>query len=587
MKLTLAALLLLTGAVYAQYSMFPAVRGTKEMVAAANNFEVEAGYRLLQQGGNAVDAGVAAMLAATVTEQARIGLGGEVPLIIKMKGQPARVLSGIGTAPAKATVDYYKQRKQEPWESNEDFPPIPAIGIHSAILPGIPSAAIVALTENGTKSFAEVAAPAIDYADGFPLGEEFASFLRTTGRVMQLWPSSREFFFPDNKLPLRGSLYRLPDLAKTLRELAAVEKKARGNRAKKLAAVHDYLYKGAFAKRIADFNASNDGLIALEDLAKFKAEWDTPRASTFAGFEVLKPGFFTQGPVMLQALNILAGYDLKKLGHNSPEYLHAVIEAVKLAFADRDRYYGDPKFSQLPEATLLSMEYAAGRRAQIDPARASLEHRPGKVSGFPALSLGDSKSHSVDQDTTCVNVVDKWGNVFTATPSGAWLPSVIVPGTGFPLSSRIQSFVLTPDHANQLAPGKRPRVTLSPTMVLKNGEPYLAMSTPGGDNQDQAMLQVLLNLLVFEMQPQEAVEAPRFQTEHFFASFAHHEFQAGRVNLEERFPKPTIEALRAKGHKIQVTGPWSNGSAPTVILIKDGILNGGADPRRGRFIFGR
>ncbi len=587
MKLILAAILLLAAAVYAQVTMFPPVRGTKEMVAAANNFEVEAGYRLLQQGGNAVDAGVAAMLAATVTEQARIGFGGEVPLIIKMKGKPARVLSGIGTAPAKATVDYYRTRKLEAWETKEDFPPIPAVGIHGAILPGIPSAAIVALAENGTKSFAEVVEPAIGYADGFPLGEEFGNFLRNTGRVMQLWPSSRDFFFPDGKMPARGAIYRLTDLAKTFRELAAVEKKARGNRAKKLAAVHDYLYRGALAKRIVDFNTGNDGLIALDDMAKFKAEWDTPRTTTFGGYEVLKPGFFTQGPVMLQALNILAGYDLKALGHNSPEYLHAVIEAVKLAFADRDRYYGDPKFSQIPEATLLSMEYAVGRRAQIDSAQASFEHRPGQVSGFPALSLGNATSRSADQDTTCVNVVDQWGNVFTATPSGAWLPSVIVAGTGIPLSSRLQSFVLTPGHANQLAPGKRPRVTLSPTMVLKGGEPYLAMSTPGGDNQDQAMLQVLLNLLVFEMQPQEAVESPRFQTEHFFASFAHHEFQAGKVNLEDRFPKATIDALKAKGHKIQVTSAWSNGSAPTVILIKDGVLNGGADPRRSRFIFGR
>ncbi len=587
MKLKLALPLLLAGAIGAQMTLFPPVRGTKEMVAAANNFEVEAGYRMLQQGGNAVDAGVAAILAACVTEQARIGLGGEVPLIVKMKGQQARVLSGIGTAPAKATVDYYKRRKQEVWESNDDFPPVPAFGIHSAILPGIPSAVLVALSDHGTKSFAEVAAPAIGYAEGFPIGEEFVSFLRTTGRVMQLWPTSRDFFFPDGKLPARGSLYRLPDLAKTLRELAAIEKKARGNRVKKLAAVHDYLYKGAFAKKISDFNTSNDGLIAADDLAKFKAEWDTPRATMFAGYDVLKPGFFTQGPVMLQALNILAGYDLKGMGHNSPAYLHTVIEAVKLAFADRDRYYGDPKFSQIPEATLLSMEYAAGRRSQINPERASLEHRPGKLNGFPALSLGDSTQPSSAQDTTCVNVVDQWGNVFSATPSGAWLPSVIVTGTGFPLSSRLQSFVLTPDHANQLAPGKRPRVTLSPTLVLRNGEPFMAMSTPGGDNQDQAMLQVLLNILVFDMQPQEAVEAPRFQTEHFYASFANHEFMPGKVNLEERFPKATIDALRMKGHQIQVTGPWSNGSAPTVILIKDGVLNGGADLRRGRFIFGR
>ncbi|MBY0375041.1 MAG: gamma-glutamyltransferase family protein, partial [Bryobacteraceae bacterium] len=194
---------------------------------------------------------------------------------------------------------------------------------------------------------------------------------------------------------------------------------------------------------------------------------------------------------------------------------------------------------------------------------------------------------SAAQDTTCVNVVDRWGNVFTATPSGAWLPSVIAGDTGIPMSTRGQSFVIDAGHPNQVAPGKRPRVTLSPTMVLRNGEPYIAMSTPGGDNQDQAMLQVLLNMLVFGMHAQDAVEAPRFQTEHFYASFAQHEFMPGLVNLESRFPKTTIDALRAKGHKIIVKGDWSNGSAPTVIRIDGGILEGGADPRRGRFIFGR
>ena len=573
-------------AAVAQYSMFPAVRGTREMVGAANNFEVEAGYRLLQQGGNAVDAGVAAVLAATVTEQARVGLGGEMPLIIKMKGKPARVVSGVGTAPQKATVEYFRKRPREPWEREGRVPPIPSEGLQAAILPGLVSGLLLALEENGTKSFGEVAAPAIEYAEGFPIGEEYVSFIRNTAPLLMLWPTSRDFFLPGGVPPERGQIFRMANLARTLKEMAAAEKKARGNRQKKIRAVHELFYQGDIAKRIAAFNEANQGLIALEDLKKFRAEWDEPRRGTFAGYEVLKPGFWTQGPVMIQALNLLAGYDLKAMGHNSPEYLHTVIEAVKLAFADRDRHYGDPKFSKIPEETLLSMAYAEERRKLINPASASLEHRPGTIGTMPPTPTQGGGESSA-QDTTCVNVVDRWGNVFTATPSGAWLPSVIAGDTGIPMSTRGQSFVIDAGHPNQVGPGKRPRVTLSPTMVLKNGEPYLAMSTPGGDNQDQAMLQVLLNMLVFGMHAQDAVEAPRFQTEHFYSSFAQKEFQAGLVNLESRFPRATMEALRAKGHKIVVKGDWSNGSAPTVIRIEGGVLEGGADPRRGRFIFGR
>jgi gamma-glutamyltranspeptidase / glutathione hydrolase len=274
--------------------------------------------------------------------------------------------------------------------------------------------------------------------------------------------------------------------------------------------------------------------------------------------------------------------------HNSPEYLHTVIEAVKLAFADRDRHYGDPKFSKIPERILLSREYAETRRKLIDPNKASLEHRPGSIEGVGPMPSGTaSAAAAVVQDTTCVNVVDRNGNFFSATPSGAWLPSVIVGDTGIPLSTRLQSFVTQDGHANQLGPGKRPRVTLSPTLVLKDGKPFMAMSTPGGDNQDQAMLQVLLNMIVFNMTPQEAVEAPRFQTEHFYTSFAGHDFSAGKVSLERRIPAATIEKLRSMGHVVTASGEWSNSSAPTVIKLENGVLHGGADPRRGRFIFGR
>jgi gamma-glutamyltranspeptidase/glutathione hydrolase len=541
--------------------MFPPVRGTHEMVAAANNQEVEAGYRIVTAGGNAVDAGVASVLTAAVTEQSRFGLGGEMPLLIKMAGKPVIAISGVGTAPGKATVEFYKNRPMEPWEQAGRMPPIPSQGIRSAILPGAFDGLILALQKYGTMSFAQVAAPAIEYAEGFPIAEEFAGMLRGYQTILGLWPASKSFFYPNGVPPQRGEIVRMPTLAKTLRELVAAE-------------------------RMGAFSEANEGLITYDDLKKFHADQDDPKSATFHGFEVYKPGFWTQGPVMLEALNILEGYDLKAMGHNSPEYLHTVVEATKLAFADRDRYYGDPKFSKIPEETLLSRDYATERRKLIDPQHASMEHRPGAF-GLPLPKDKTTDSGGIVNDTTCVNVIDRNGNMFSATPSGAWLPSVIAGDTGIPFTSRLQSFVLTPGHPNELAPGKRPRVTLSPTIVTKDGKPYLVMSTPGGDNQDQAMLQVLLNIIVFNMSPQEAVEAPRFQTEHFYASFADHQFVPGKLNLEGRISKETAGKLTELGHKVMLTGEWSNSSAPTVIVSGNGVLEGGADPRRARFVFGR
>ncbi len=581
----LCPFLLLALPVVAQRTMFPPVRGTHEMVGAANNLEVEAGFRILEQGGNAVDAGVATALAAAVTEQSRFGLGGEMPLLVKMAGKPVVAISGVGVAPAKATVEYYQHRSAEPWEMPARMPPIPAQGIRSAITPGVLDGLLLALEKYGTMSFAQVVQPAIECAEGFPIADEFAQFLGDFERIMGLWPDSYKFFYPTGKPPMRGDLVRMPALARTLRDLANAEKQAHGNRAAKIHAVHDLFYRGSIAKRVAAFSEANGGLIAYADLANFKADLDEPRSATYRGYAVYKPGFWTQGPVMLEALNILEGFDLKKMGHNSPEYLHTLIEAVKLAFADRDRYYGDPKFSKIPEEILLSKSYAAERRKLIDPVHASMESRPGDLGASAPMTGGNGIS--ADHDTTCVNVVDRQGNAFSATPSGAWLPSVIAGDTGIPLSTRLQSFVLTPGHANQLGAGKRPRVTLSPTVVTKDGQIYLTMSTPGGDNQDQAMLQVLLNILDFGMPPQEAVEAPRFQTEHFYTSFAFHEFVPGRLSVEARMPRSTTDKLSAAGHRVQITGEWSNGSAPTVIEVHDGVLEGGADPRRARFIFGK
>lgn len=585
--ISLSVLILSVSAVADPPTMFPPVRGTKHMVGAANNMEVEAGFRILTQGGNAVDAGVATVLAAAVTEQSRFGLGGEIPLLVKMNGKAVTAISGVGVAPARATVDYYAHRTAEPWEHADRLPPIPSAGIRAAITPGVFDGLILALENYGTMSFAEVAQPALEYAgDGFPIAEEFANFLGDLQPIINNWSDSVAFFYPTGKPPRPGDLVRMPALANTLRELAAAEKNADGNRAMRLRAVRDLFYKGSIAKRIAAFSESHGGLIAYEDLANYHAEIDQPKSTSYRGYEVNKPGFWTQGPVMIEALNILEGFDLKGMGHNSPRYLHTVIEAVKLAFADRDHYYGDPKFSKIPEQILLSKEYAAERRKLIDPNKASMESRPGDV-GMPTKMPDSAGPAGIAHDTTCVDVVDQFGNAFSATPSGAWLPSVIAGDTGIPLSMRMESFVVTPGHPNELKPGKRPRVTLSPTLVTKDGKFAFELSTPGGDNQDQALLQVLLNIIEFGMTPQEAVEAPRFQTDHFYASFDFHRFVPGRVNLESRIPRSTMDQLGALGHRVMATGDWSNSSAPVVILSRDGVLHGGADPRRARFIFAR
>ncbi|HZZ16566.1 MAG TPA: gamma-glutamyltransferase, partial [Candidatus Sulfotelmatobacter sp.] len=466
-------------------------------------------------------------------------------------------------------------------------PPIPAHGILATTTPGMFDGAMLALEKFGTMSFSQVAAPAIELADGFPTTEILADTLQVSAPGMLRWPLSVKYFFNVNgRLPLRGEIFHQPDLAKSLRAMAEAEQKTEGDRIDQIEAVRDYFYRGPIAKEMGGFSESHGGLLTYDDMAKFHAEVDTPRSTTFHGYEIVKPGFWSQGPVLLEMLNLLEGYDLKGMKHNSPEYLHIVMEAAKLAFADRDMYYGDPKFSKIPEDTLLSKDYAAQRRKLINPAKASMQSQPGAIPGYH-IPMPDGKAANLDvKDTTCVDVVDRDGNVFSATPSGAWVPAVMAGNTGIAYGTRLQSILTVPGHPNVIQAGKRPRVTLSPTIILKDGKPFIAISTPGADNQDQALLQVILNMLVFDMSPQEAVEAPRFQTEAFYSSFGMHNYTPGKVNLESRIPKATTDKLSSLGHIVTVTGPWSNVSGPVVIKIGDGLLEGGADPRRNRFIEG-
>jgi gamma-glutamyltranspeptidase/glutathione hydrolase len=587
----------------------PVVRGKRGAVAGGSPLSVEAGLRILQRGGNAVDAGVATILAASVIEFSHFSFGGEVPILIKLKGQKVVVIEGMGQAPMKATREFFVNRAhgdaptlisagQTTMPSARKAALIPSTGPLAATVPGVLDACVVALDQFGTKTLAEVMEPAIQLADGFPLDELRVQYIKTRSPIFSQWADAKRVFLPNGEVPKPGDIFVQADLARTLRAIVQAERLAakgmRNNRHAGLMAARDYFYRGPIARRIGAYMQANGGLLAAEDFARFSAKVGEPVSTTYRGFEIYKPGFWTQGPTMVETLNMLEGFDLKKMGHNSPAYIHTLAEALKLAFADRDRYYGDPNFVKIPMSELLSKEYAALRRPLIDERRASLAQQPGDPTNMKAVlasavqTIGRASSVPTIEranDTTCVNVVDKDGNLFSATPSGAWLPAVVAGDTGVLMGQRLQSALTDPNSPNVVAPGKRPRITLTPTLVLKGGEPFMVLSTPGGDNQDQALLQVLLNIIEFGMNPQEAVEAPRFDTQHYVSSFDDHEFLPGSLNIESRVSLKTIQELSQKGHKVRVQGEWGTLSAPTVIMYdaKTGVASAGADPRRSRY----
>ncbi len=588
----------------------PVVRGKRGVVAGGQPLSVEAGLRILQRGGNAVDAGVATILAASVIEFSHFSFGGEVPILIKVKGQKVVVIEGMGQAPMKATLEFFVNKANENnspslTSAGQTTMPgsrrtglIPSTGPLPATVPAVLDACVTALDQFGTKTLAEVMEPAIQLADGFPIDELRVQYIRTRSPIFSQWPDARRVFLPGGEIPKVGDIFVQADLARTLREIVRAERLAskgtRNNRHAGLMAARDYFYRGPIARRIGDYMQANGGLIAAGDFARFAAKVGQPVEADYRGYQVYKAGFWTQGPALVETLNMLEGFDLKKMGHNSASYIHTLTEALKLAMADRDRYYGDPNFVKIPMAELLSKNYAALRRPLIEEGRASLAQQPGDPLNMKAVLAGAvqqigraSALAEIERanDTTCVNVIDKDGNLFSATPSGAWLPAVVAGDTGVLMGQRLQSSLTDPNSPNVVAPGKRPRITLTPTLVLKGGEPFMVLSTPGGDNQDQALLQVLLNVIEFGMNPQEAVEAPRFDTQHYVSSFDDHEFLPGSLNVESRVNLKTIQELSQKGHKVRVQGEWGTLSAPTVIIYdpKNGVAAAGADPRRSRY----
>jgi gamma-glutamyltranspeptidase / glutathione hydrolase len=569
------------------------VRGLKAAVAAGSDYAAEAGMRILHKGGNAVDGGLAAMFAASVAEFSHFGFGGEAPILIRTKEGKVFAIPGVGTMPKLASAELFRSRRILAGEILALEPGglkgiIPVAGLMPALVPGMVESGLVALEEFGTLSFAEVIAPAIELADGMALDETRANAIVRSRRFFDLWPTSKAVFLQAGQMPQPGDIFRQPDLARTLRAMVAAEQhslKAGGTRRAAIDAVRDYFYRGEIAHKIDAFSKANDGLLRYEDMAAFRIKPEEPASTLYRGYKVYKPGFWSQGPVLLQALNMLEGDDLSGLGYNTAEYLHKVVETMKLAYADRDTYYGDPAMAKVPAAILLSKEYAAARRKEISP-RASLDFHPGTINGKAGKhpSVSEIARTRIDdelmaRDTTCVNAVDKDGVMFAATPSGAWLPSVIAGDTGIPLTQRAQSFLLVPGHPNELAGGKRPRVTLSPTLVTKDGKPAMTLSTPGGDNQDQALLQIFLDVVEFGMNAQNAVEAPRFQTRHLVSSFDNHAMNRGDLLLDERIPVNAFMDLTERGHKTSTRSRWSSGAYPVMIrVLPNGVIEAGADP---------
>ena len=600
MKLRHAALLLALAAI-ASPQRGPSTRpvrmpsrGTRAAIAAGTEYATEAGMRMYVGGGNAVDAGISALFAASVTEFSHFGMGGEAPILIRTKDGKVHAIAGVGTMPKLATADFFRNHKLKPDEI-VDAPEasgfkewVPVAGVLSALVPGMVESGLVALREYGTKSFAEIAQPAIELADGFPLDELRAYSLASAVKHLEQWPTSKRVFLPNGRLGQPGEIFRQPDLARTLRAMAAVEQKALASgvgRAKAIDAVRDYFYRGEIAHKIDAFMKTNGGLLRYEDMAAFHLQPEEPVSTTFRGYTVYKPGFWSQGPTFIETLNILDGVDLPALKINSADYIHTLNEALKLAYADRDTYYGDPKFAKIPVDRLLSKEYGVARRKLITN-EASHDFRPGAIDGYPAKHpfYSDIERHKVDpavlaKDTTCIDAIDKDGIAIAITPSGAWLPSVIAGDTGIPLTERAQSFLLVRGHPNELAGGKRPRVTLSPTLAVGPNNQILTLSTPGGDVQEQSLLQVFLYATVWGMNAQQAVEAPRFQTEHLVASFDNHAMSPGSLLLDERTPPASISELQKRKHLVEIRSRYNSGSAPVLVrLWPSGLVEAGADP---------
>ena len=550
----------------------PSVTGRRHMISAVHYLATMGGLRILESGGNAIDAGVAAGLCINVVQPQLAMFGGVAPIVISPAGGAPVAISGLGRWPRAATLERYL---------NEYGGTMPG-GLGRTVTPAAPDAWLTALAEFGTLSLEAAIQPALTLAEeGFPLGPELHRAIAgaaVPGGTFERWPSSAEAFLPGGRVPEVGEIYRQPVLARTFQRLLAAEASATGDRKARIYAARDLLYRGEIARDIATFHQANGGLLTEADLADFRVQVEPPVHRTYRGYDVLSCGPWCQGPTLLMALALLEGIDLPALGRGSAAYLHTVLEALKLAFADRDAFFGDPEFVDVPLDRLLSAEYAAGRRALIRPDRAWPGAPP---PGNPVLHPNSQGAPEIEHDTSYVCVIDAAGNAFSATPSDGAFGGAAIPGLGFPISSRGGQSWLDPAHPSRLGPWKRPRLTPNPALALKDGRVAMAFGCPGGDAQVQGMLQVFLNVVEFGMEPQAAIEAPRVVTRSFQNSFWPHDYEAGRVDAETRIPEAIRAELAALGHQVHANHPWGGVSLVCAITVDPatGVLAGGADPR--------
>ena len=546
----------------------PVIRGRRLVVSCGHYLAALVGMRMHALGGNAIDAGVAMVFAQAVLESQSFGFGGEVPILVySARDRRVVAINGNTCAPAAATIEWFRA---------QGIAMIPGDGFLPAGVCAVPDALITALDRYGRLTLEQVMTPAIELASGgFPMYEGMLrSLVQHEARFRAEWPTSAALFLPGGVLPRIGDTWRNPDLARTFGRFVDAERSvASRGRSAALQAARDCFYRGPIAREIVAFQRDTTvrdangtvsrGLLTADDFAAFETRVEAPVVLNYRGYDVCKCGPWSQGPVFLQQLALLEGIDLRALGHNSARYIHVLMETTKLAMADRERYYGDPQFVDVPLAGLLSKSYAAARRELIDPQAASTELRPGDPYPFQTggrrADPASVRGQAWDGGTTGARAIDADGNMFSATPSGGWFrSSPIIPGLGFCLGTRGQMFWLDdPAHPAALRPRKRPRTTLSPSLVMRGDRPYMVFGTPGGDQQDQWTLQFFVNVVDFGMDLQDAIDAPSYHTAHMPSSFYPRKSRPGEIIVEGRVPGPVIEELRARGHTVEVVGDWS------------------------------
>jgi gamma-glutamyltranspeptidase/glutathione hydrolase len=561
----------------------PAIQARHAAVVAGHPLATLAAQRILDKGGNAVDAGVAAGICIGILLPDLVSFGGVAPIIYYSNDtREVSTISGVGRWPKAASP----QAVTDPRTGNM------ARDLRCCVVPAAADAWLLALDRFGTLGLGEVVADAIDLcAGGFAAYDLLVHSIGLRQEKFSRWPSSAAVFMPRGRPPRVGEVIVQSDLARTLGRLVeAYEVGSRAGRHAGYQAARDLFYRGAIAEEIARFSRENGGLLDYDDLASFAVRLESPIRTTYRAFEVYGCGPWSQGPTLPIALNIVEGYDLRSLGHNTPGYLHLLTEALKAALSDRHHYIGDPDFVDVPIDRLLSKEHAAAWRARIDPEGAYPEMPPrldvdGR-SGREPLPLGDA---ALPPDTSYVCVVDGQGNVFSATPSDGFTEVPLVPGIGCIISGRGVQAWLDPQHPASVQPGKRPRLTTNPFILFQDGQPVMPFGTPGADVQPQAMLQFVLNIVEFGMNPQEAAEAPRMSTYSMPLTADPHPYSPNLLKVEERVGPAVLEGLAARGHQVQVWPDWhpAAGSVCGIWIDREqGTLTAGADPRRVAYALG-